>query len=61
MVWLDGSFTTNKDGTSQVGYVIFMADEENKAKIIDYARNKSQKVVRFVLGAATFCLADACD
>lgn len=61
VVYSDGSFATNKDGSSQVGYVIFMADKDNKANLVDYASNKSRRVVRSVIGAETFGLVDACD
>lgn len=56
-------FATNKDGTSRVGYLIFMVDKYNKANLIDfyYASNKSRRVVRSVLGVETFGLADAFD
>lgn len=40
-VYSDGSFVTTKDGTSQVWYLIFKADKENLANLIDHARNIS--------------------
>lgn len=61
VVYSDGSFATNKDGSFQVGYLVFMADKDNKANLIDYVSNKSRRVVRSVLGAETFGLANACD
>lgn len=36
----DGSLLTNKDGASQVESLKFIADENNKTNIIDYAINK---------------------
>lgn len=61
MLYSDGSFATNKDGTSQVVYLIFLADKENTANLIDYTINKSRRVVRSLLRAETFGLADECD
>lgn len=61
VVYSDRSFATNKYGTSEVGYLIFMADKENNANLIDYASNKSRTDVRSVLRAETFAIADACD
>lgn len=40
VIYLDASFATSKNGTSEFGYLIFMADKRNKAKLIDYASNK---------------------
>lgn len=37
-----------------------MADENNNAKLIEYAINKSRRVVRSVLGTGKFGLVDAC-
>lgn len=42
-VYSDGSFATNKDDTSKLGYLIFMAYKYIKANVIDYARNKSKR------------------
>ena len=61
IVYSDGSFNGNPDGSSQVGYLIFLADKNNNTNLIDYASIKSQRVVRSVLGAETLGLADACD
>lgn len=67
----------NKDVTSQVGYVIFInidiisimlailsltaAGKDNMANLIDSDNNNSRRVVRSVLGAEIFGLADVCD
>lgn len=60
-VYSAGSFALNKDGTSQVWYLIFMADKHNRTNLLEYAIIKSRRVVRLVLGAKMFSLADACD
>lgn len=61
LVFSDGSFSGNNDRSSQVGYIIMLADNENNGNIIDYSSTKSRRVVRSVLGAETFGMADACD
>lgn len=43
VVYSDGYFYTNKDGSSQVGYLILMADMKNKSNLIECAR-KNEKV-----------------
>lgn len=60
-IYSDGSFCTNKDETSQVAYVIFMADKSKKADVIDCGSNKSRKLVRSAPGIENFGLADTCD
>lgn len=58
VVYWDACFAPNKDSTSQVGYLIFMADQTNKANITEYASKEPRTVVRYVLGEETFDLAD---
>lgn len=61
IVYSDWSFATNKDYSSQVGYLIFMADKDNNVNTIDYESNKSRRFVRYVLKEETFGLAGSCD
>lgn len=35
VLYSDGSFVTNKDEKSQLGYVIIMEDKNNKGNLID--------------------------
>lgn len=60
-VFSDGTFSEYEDESSKAGYIIFLTDKNNNANPIDYVRIKSRRVVRSVLGAETFALADACD
>lgn len=57
----DGSFETNRDGSSQVGYLTFMAHKNHNDNPIEYASKKSRRLFRSVLGAETFVQGDACD
>lgn len=57
----DTSFTTNKNGPSKVWYLMFMTYKDKETSLIDYASNKSKRVVRSVLGSEIFGLADASD
>lgn len=61
VVYSDRLFDTNKDGRWQEGYLIFMADKDNRENVIDYATKKSRIVIRSVLGAETYGLTDTCD
>lgn len=38
----------NPDSASQVGYLIFLADKNNNANLIDYSSIKSRRLVRSV-------------
>lgn len=46
VVYSDGLLATSKGGSSQIGYLIFMAHNNNRASLIDYASKKSRTVVR---------------
>lgn len=61
VVYSDGSFSSNNDGSSQVEYQIFISDKSNNANLIDFASVNPRRVVRSALGADKFGLADACD
>ena len=41
--------------------MIFLADKDRNVSFIDFSSVKSRRVVRSILGAETFALADACD
>ena len=57
----DASFATNYDLSSQLGYIVMLADEYNNADILHYVSHKSRRVTRSVLGAETYAFADAFD
>lgn len=51
VVYSNGSYTTDKDVTSQVRYLIFISDKQYRANLFDYASNKYTRVVSFALGS----------
>lgn len=57
----DGFFSGSNDVSSQVGFIIIEAHKDQNASIIDYSCIKLRMIVRSVLGAEIFVLADACD
>ena len=61
LIFSGGSFSGNDDSSSQIGYIIFICDEEGNTAPIDFSSTKSRRVVRSVLGAETFALANSCD
>lgn len=50
------SFSTNNDGSPQLGNQIFLADNINDANIIDFESDKSRRVLIASFGAETFRL-----
>ena len=50
-VYADASFANNPDYSSQLGYIVLLTDDTNKAHVITYASYKSRRVTRSVLGA----------
>ena len=61
LVYADASFANNSDLTSQLGYIILLADKFGKRNILHYASYKSRRVTRSVLGAEVYAFADAFD
>lgn len=60
-VFADASFATNKDSTSQLGYLITLMDEHGKTNIIHYGSIKAKRVARSVLAAELFSMVHAFD
>ena len=50
-VYSDASFATNKDLSSQIGYIIFLADDFGKCQPIAWSSHKARRVTRSVLGS----------
>jgi hypothetical protein len=49
------------DGSSQLGYIIFLADGNGACQPMFWSSHKSRRVTRSVLGSETMALADAFD
>ncbi|KAL3702992.1 hypothetical protein TMatcc_010179 [Talaromyces marneffei ATCC 18224] len=58
---VDASFANNKDLSSQLGYVIVLADEANNANILHWSSTKCKRITRSVLGSETYALANGFD
>ena len=52
----DSSFANNKDLSSQIGYVIVLADDQNNANIIHWQSIKCRRVTRSVLASELYTL-----
>jgi Reverse transcriptase (RNA-dependent DNA polymerase) len=58
-VYSDASYANNDDGSSQLGYIIFLTDATGRCQPIFWSSHKSRRVRRSVLGSETMALADA--
>lgn len=59
--FVDASFANNKDYSSQIGYVIVLADEENNANILHWSSIKCKRITRSVLASETYAMAHGFD
>lgn len=57
LVFTDGSFANcNEDMTSQIGFVICLADNSNKANIVHWSSTKCKRVTRSVLSSELYAM-----
>ena len=59
--YTDASFSTNPDHSSQLLYIVLLANKHVNACVLHYIRSKSLRVARSVLGAETYAFAEAFD
>lgn len=53
-VYCDASFAGNRDLTSQLGFIILLADEDNNCHILDFSSRKSDRVVRSIMSGEMY-------
>jgi len=61
LAFTDASFANNKDLSSQIGYVLVLADATNKANIIHWSSTKCKRVTRSVLASELYGMAHGFD
>jgi hypothetical protein len=61
LIFIDASFANNKDLSSQIGFVIVLADGNNNANIIHWSSIKCKRVTRSVLASELYRLAHGFD
>ncbi len=59
--YADASFSTNRDHTSQLGYIALLCDKNDNACMLHFASYKSHGVAGSALGAETYAFADVYD
>lgn len=61
VIFTDSSFANNKDLSSQIGYVICLANSSNRANIIHWSSIKCKRVTRSVLASELYAMAHDFD
>jgi len=57
MVFIDASFANNADNTSQIGFIIAIADNSGSINIIYWSSIKCKRVTRLVLASKLYVMA----
>lgn len=60
-VYTDASFATNKDLSSQLGFVVLLTDASKKCALLHWNSYKSHRVTRSVLGSEVYAFCDGMD
>jgi hypothetical protein len=61
LVFTDASFANNKDMSSQIGYVVVLADASDRANILHWSSVKCKRVTRSVLASELYAMAHGFD
>ena len=61
IVFTDSSFANNKDYTSQIGYVIVLADKNDNANILHWSSTKCRRITRSVLASELYAMSNGYD
>ena len=61
IVFTDSSFANNNDLSSQIGFVILLADKDNRANILHWSSVKCKRITRSVLASELYAMAHGFD
>lgn len=61
LVFTDASFANNRDLSSQIGYVLVLADDTGRANILHWSSTKCKRVTRSVLASELYGMAHGFD
>lgn len=61
IVFTDASFANNKDLSSQIGYILVLADSSNNANILHWSSIKCKRVTRSVLASELYGMVHGFD
>jgi len=60
-VFVDSGYNTNKDGTSQLGMIIFLADDTNRCHFLHWSSSKCPRITRSMLASETYAFSNGYD
>ena len=60
-VYSDASFASNEDNSSQLGYIIMLADRNDNVHVLSYCSKKSKRIVRSIMAGEVFAFSAAFD
>lgn len=61
IIFTDSSFANNADHSSQIGFVILLADAHNRCNIIQWSSVKCRRITRSVLASELYAMANGFD
>ncbi|CDF35631.1 unnamed protein product [Chondrus crispus] len=61
LVFMDSGYNTNRDGTSQLGVIIFMADDKNNCHFLHWISSKCPRITRSMLASETYAFSMGYD
>ena len=61
LVFTDALFANNKDYSSQIGYILVLADRHNNANVLHWSSIKCKRVTRSVLASELYRIAHSFD
>jgi hypothetical protein len=61
VVFTNASFANNNNNSSQIGFVIVLADGNNNANIVYWSSIKCKRVTRFILASELYKMAHGFD
>ena len=59
--YADASYATNKDGSSQVGFLVLLCDGTGQAHVLSYSSRKSRRVVHSIMAGEVYAFTAAFD
>lgn len=60
-VYTDASFGTNRDYSTQLGYIVMLCDKYNKAHMLDFESRKCKRITRSVMGGEVYAFTEGFD
>ena len=59
--YVDASFASNDDLSSQLGYAVLLCDADDRCHIVDYASRKCKRGLRSIMGGEVYAFAEGFD